>query len=102
MSEGLLSSLGIPEGVASSTRYDEGQEQCDQVLVTWEVLISQDEAEDKPMANRQYEIQLSMQEPEAYAASTNPDIMYLHETIKPPDQEQFKKAMDKELGNHVE
>ena len=53
--------------------------------------------EDLPMAQRQYEIQKGMQEPVAYAASTKPDIMYLHV----PDCNQFKKAMDKELKDHI-
>ena len=47
------------------------------------------------MAQRQYEIQKGKQEPVAYAVSTNPDIMYLHEAMKAPDRDQFKKAMDK-------
>ena len=51
----------------------------------WEVLISQDETEDLPMAQRQYEIKKGMQEPVVYAASMNPYIMYLHEAMKAPD-----------------
>ena len=31
----------------------------------------------------------------------NPDIMYLHEAMKAPDQDQFKRAMDKELQDHI-
>ena len=52
-------------------------------------------------AQRQYEIQKGMQELVAYAASINPDIMYLHEAMKAPDCDQFKKAMDKELKDHI-
>ena len=53
------------------------------------------------MAQRQYEIQKGMQEPVAYAASANQDIMYLHEAMKAPDHDHFKKAMDKELKDHI-
>ena len=31
----------------------------------------------------------------------NPDIMYLHEAMRVPDQDQFLKAMDKELDDHI-
>ena len=81
--------------------YLEGLEQRGQGIVAWEVVISQDEMEDLPMAQRQYEIQKGMQEPVVYAASANPDIMYLHEVMKVPDRDQFKKAMDKELQDHI-
>ena len=57
--------------------------------------------EDLPTAQRQYEIQKGMQEPMVYAASVNPDIMYLHEAMKAPDHNQFKKAMDKELKDNI-
>ena len=81
--------------------YLEGMEQRGQGIVAWEVLISQDEMEDLLTAQRQYEIQKGMQEPMVYAASANPDIMYLHEAMKAPDCNQFKKAMDKELKDHI-
>ena len=42
-----------------------------------------------------------MQEPMAYTASANPDIMYLHEAMKAPDQDQFKRALGKELQDHI-
>ena len=42
-----------------------------------------------------------MQEPVVYAASVNPDIMYLHETMKAPNRDQFKSIMDKELEDHI-
>ena len=57
--------------------------------------------EDLLMTQRQYEIQKGKQELVAYMASTNPDIMYLHEVMKAPDHDQFKKAMDKELKDHI-
>ena len=42
-----------------------------------------------------------MQEPVVYMMSANPDIMYLHETMKAPDRDQFKRAMDQELQDHI-
>ena len=81
--------------------YSEGLTQQEQGIVAWEVLISQDETEDLPTAQRQYEIQKRMQEPMAYVVSANPDIMYLHEAMKAPDRDQFKRAMDKELQDHI-
>ena len=42
-----------------------------------------------------------MQESVAYVESANPDIMYLHEAMKAPDRDQFKKTMDKELQDHI-
>ena len=53
------------------------------------------------MAQRQYDIQKHMQEAVAYAVSVNPDIMYLHEPMKEPDRDQFKRAMEKELQDHI-
>ena len=87
--------------VRNTAHYSEGLEQQEQGIVTWEVLISQDETQDLPTAQRQYEIQKGMQEPVVYAASMNPDIMYLHEAMKAPDRDQFKRAMDKELQDHI-
>ena len=87
--------------MCDTARYSEGLEQWEQGIVTWEVLISQDETEDLPMAQSQYEIQKGMQEPVMYAASMNPDIMYLHEAMNVPERDQFERAMDKELQNHI-
>ena len=38
---------------------------------------------------------------EAYAASADPDVMYLHEALKQPDRQEFKEAMEKEITDHV-
>ena len=53
------------------------------------------------MARRQYEVQKHIQEPVAYTVSANPDIMYLHEAMKAPNRDQFKRTMDKELQDHI-
>jgi hypothetical protein len=49
-----------------------------------------------------YEIQTAMADPIAFAASSNPDIMYLHKTLKAPDTEEFLKAMQQEVKDHEE
>ena len=37
----------------------------------------------------------------AFAASSDPDIMYLHQAMKEPDKAQFLKAMDQEVQAHI-
>jgi hypothetical protein len=37
----------------------------------------------------------------AFAASADPDTMYYHEAMQEPDAEQFEKAMEKEVANHL-
>jgi histone deacetylase 1/2 len=49
-----------------------------------------------------YETQLAMAEPIAFAASSNPDTMYLHEALKAPDRAEFIKAMQQEVRDHEE
>jgi hypothetical protein len=38
----------------------------------------------------------------AYKASTDPDTMYMHEAMREPDREEFKKAMEKEVHDQME
>jgi hypothetical protein len=38
----------------------------------------------------------------AFAASADPDTMYLREALKQPDRDQFLKAMQKEINDHTE
>ena len=42
----------------------------------WEVLVDKDEREDMPTASSQYAIQKALEDPVAFAASCNPDILY--------------------------
>ena len=69
--------------------------------MAWELLLGQDECEDHPTASWQYEIQKDMEDLVAFAASMNPDIMYLHDAMKAPDHDHFHKSMDKELDDHL-
>jgi Reverse transcriptase (RNA-dependent DNA polymerase) len=57
--------------------------------VPWEVL--HDDA---------YTVQDKLEDPIAFAASNNPDIMYLNEAMAAPDKEEFRKAMLKEVESH--
>ena len=40
--------------------------------------------------------------PLSYKASADLDMMYLHEALRPPDKEQFLKAMEEEVNAHQE
>ena len=46
------------------------------------------------------EIEDEMDDPVAFAASTNPDIMHLGEAMAAPDSAQFRKAMADEVKSH--
>ena len=37
----------------------------------------------------------------AYAASADPDTMYLHEAMREPDADKFEQAMLREVHDHV-
>lgn len=50
----------------------------------------------------EYDIQRQMADPIAFAASSDPDTMYLHEAMKQPDREKFIDAMVKEVNTHTE
>eukprot|EP00978_Attheya_sp_CCMP212_P017515 scaffold46797_cov52-Attheya_sp.AAC.1 len=49
---------------------------------------------------RELQLQDNMMDPIAFAASSDPDKMYLHEAMKAPDKRQFMKAMVKEVSSH--
>lgn len=50
----------------------------------------------------EYEIQREMADPIAFAASADPDVMYLHQAMKQPDKKEFIKAMVDEVTTHTE
>ena len=70
-------------------RYQQSLAQREQGIVAWEILADQDEQETIPTAQQQYELQMQMVEPIIYAASSDLDILYLHEAMRAPDQAQF-------------
>jgi hypothetical protein len=43
-----------------------------------------------------------MENPMAFAASSNPDVMYLDQAMKEPDREKFEEAMLEEVRAHTE
>ena len=45
---------------------------------------------------------MQLAEPIVYAASSDPDILYLHEAMKAPDRAQFLKAMECKIKGHEE
>ena len=68
--------------------------------MAWEVLLDQDEQEQVPMAASQYKIQKSLENPLAFAASDNTDILYWDQAMKAPDRAQFVEAVGTELDGH--
>jgi hypothetical protein len=47
-----------------------------------------------------FEIQEAMADSIAFAATSNPDTMYLHEALRAPDRQEFIKAMTEEVQAH--
>lgn len=47
------------------------------------------------------DLQSEYQNPVAYASSSDPDVMHLHEALKEPDRAQFVAAMEKEIRAHT-
>ena len=86
--------------VRNTPRYDQSISQHNQGLVTWEVLLDHDEREDVPTAESQYAIQKSMENHMAFAATTNPDILYWDQAMKAPDRDKFIEAVRTELDGH--
>ena len=74
--------------------------QIDQGLVSWEVLLDQDEEERVPMASSQYKLQKSLKNPLIFAASDNPDILYWDQAMKAPDRDKFIEAVRVKLDSH--
>jgi hypothetical protein len=49
-----------------------------------------------------YAIQTEMENPMVFAASANPDVMYLDQAMKEPDRDKFEEAMLKEVQSHTD
>lgn len=49
-----------------------------------------------------YEIQRQMEQPMAFAATSNPDVMYLDQAMKEADSADFQRAMIKEVASHAD
>ena len=83
----------------STPRYEQSVSQCSQGLVAWELLLDQDEQEDKPTAASQFATQKALKDPIAYAATNNPDILYRDQAMKANDRDKFIKAIGIELDS---
>ena len=86
--------------VTNTPQYDQSMIQRSQGLVAWEVLVDQDEREDAPTASTQYAIQKALEDPIAFAASSNPDILYWDQAMKAHDRDKFIEAVSIELDGH--
>ena len=80
--------------------YDQSISQHSQGLVAWELLLDQDEQEDKPTAASQFAMQKALEDPIAYAATDNPDILYWDQVMKVHDRDKFIEAIGIELDSH--
>ena len=88
--------------VTNTSRYNQSISQRSQGLVAWEVLVDQDDTEDVPTASSQYAIQKALEDPIAFAASSNPDILYWDQVMKAHDRDKFIEAVGVELDGHEE
>ena len=83
--------------IQNTPRNDQSISQRNQGLGAWEVLLDQDEQEDIPTAASQYAIQKALENPIAFAASNNPDILYWDQAMKTHDHDKFIKAVESSL-----
>ena len=54
------------------------------------------------LEDEEYRVQNMLANPLAYAASRDPDTMYVDQALKAPDKKEFLKAMQKEVEAHTE
>ena len=54
------------------------------------------------LEEEEYRVQDMLANPLAYAASRDPDTMYVDQALKAPDKKEFLKAMKKEVEAHTE
>ena len=86
--------------VTNTSRYNQSIMQRSQGLVAWEVLVDQDEREDVPTASSQYAMKRALEDPIAFAASSNPDILYWDQAMRAHDRDKFIEAVGVELDGH--
>ena len=86
--------------IKNTPRYDQSMSLRDQGIVAWELLIDQDEQEDQPTATTQFTTQRALEDPIAFAATANPDILYWDQAMKAHDQDKFLEAVSVELDGH--
>ena len=86
--------------IKNTPRYDQSMALRDQGIVAWELLIDQDEQEDQPTAAAQFAMQKALEDPIAFAATANPDILYWDQAMKAHDRDKFLEAVSVELDGH--
>ena len=86
--------------IKNTSRYDQSMSLRDQGIVAWEVLIDQDEQEAHPTAATQFATQKALEDPIAFAAMNNPDILYWDQAMKAHDRDKFLEAVKVELDGH--
>ena len=86
--------------ICNTPRYEQSISQRSQGLVAWEDLLDQDEQEDVPTAASQYTIQKALDDPIAFTATYNPDILCWDQAMKAHDWEKFISAVRIELDIH--
>ena len=84
----------------NTPRYDQSISQWSQGLVAWELLLDQDEQENEPTATSQLAMQKALEDPIAYVATNNPDILYWDQAMKAHDRDKFIEAIRIELDSH--
>ena len=86
--------------IKNTPRYDQSMSLRDQGIVAWELLIDQNEQEVQPTAATQFATQKALEDPIAFAATTNPDILYWDQAMKAHDHDKFLEAVKVELDGH--
>ena len=86
--------------IKNTPRYDQSMARRDQGIVAWELLIDQDEQEDQPTVAAQFAMQKALEDPIAFAATANPDILYWDQAMKAHDRDKFLEAVSIELDGH--
>ena len=86
--------------IKNTPRNDQSMALRDQGIVAWELLIDQDEQEVQPTAAAQFAMQKALEDPIAFAATTNPDILYWDHAMKAHDRDKFLQAVSVKLDRH--
>ena len=86
--------------VRNTPHYEQSVSQWNQGLRAWEVLLDQDDREDIPTTKSQYTIQKAMENPMAFDATDNPDILYWDQAMKAHDRDKFIEAVRIKLDGH--
>ncbi len=86
-----IESIDQRDGVQWADRHGQQMEDAFAMHVSWEVFHDDG-----------YQIQDDMEDPIAFVASSNPDIMYYDQAMKEPDSKQFEQAMLDEVQSHTD